>query len=223
MNGWTKRYRHQLDGSYPGTGPAIYNNTVYFTDNTCAGLLFGRTFRLFRVPLIDKNNKPCSGFDRSLPSCPYPYHVHLTKDRPGFFYFSAVISPRVGDVIVWDTSGRSLQARHLDDLSLHWEVKLSNADCVTVAVNQGHVYATDYSHTPTTANEWMSELVSEENEKMCTHSDKHFVVINAMNGTVIANKTIEKNQKLFPSMIIAGGNNDAFIGTNQGIVRLYVN
>jgi hypothetical protein len=31
---WTQRYRRRSDGTIAGTGPSIYNNMVFFTDNT---------------------------------------------------------------------------------------------------------------------------------------------------------------------------------------------
>src|SRR5690606_15646158 len=43
---WTEHYRSFNDGSFYGTGPAIYNNTVYYTDNTFPVLL-GNGYRLY--------------------------------------------------------------------------------------------------------------------------------------------------------------------------------
>ena len=109
---WTRRYRRRGDGSFPGTGPAIFNHSVYFTDNTYAGFLFGRTFKLFHLPLELAGSPPKLPAPSSEPhpltrlatgpgEDPPADGLHLTSDRPGFFFFSAVISPIEGDVIVW--------------------------------------------------------------------------------------------------------------------------
>ena len=51
MPKWSRRYRRDGDGTYPGTGPAIYNGTAYFTDNTFPIQLKSNTYRMFQAPL----------------------------------------------------------------------------------------------------------------------------------------------------------------------------
>ena len=49
---WTKQYRTFGDGTFPGTGPAIYDNNLYFTDNTFPVYLKDGTFSAFAMPLL---------------------------------------------------------------------------------------------------------------------------------------------------------------------------
>ena len=49
---WTRQYRTFGDGSFPGTGPAIYENKLYFTDNTFPVYLKDGTFSAFAMPLL---------------------------------------------------------------------------------------------------------------------------------------------------------------------------
>ncbi len=37
---WTQRYRKRWDGTLAGTGPTIYDNKVFFTDNTYPRKIF---------------------------------------------------------------------------------------------------------------------------------------------------------------------------------------
>lgn len=57
MRDWTRRYRSRWEGSFPGTGPMTYNGTTYFTDNTFAVYLSGRTFKLFARNLESESVK----------------------------------------------------------------------------------------------------------------------------------------------------------------------
>lgn len=166
------------------------------------------------------SRSPCSGSNQKLPPCPKLAGVHLTDSKPGFFFWSAVISPAQNDVIVWDTGSGNIQARSLTDLSLHWEVQARNADCVTVGVSSGHVYASDYSDGPTNANSWMAETVSKPHERKFSLVNKFFLVIDAESGKVISNVTIAENQGMFVSMIIPGGHDDIILGTDQSLVRV---
>lgn len=147
--------------------------------------------------------------------------VHLTKDNPGFFFFSAVLSPLAGDVIVWDTANKNVQARSLQNINnMSWQVSAWNADCLTVAADKGHVYMTDYNTAPLTAKEWHPS-VTPSSVPQFKNVTKFFVVLDATSGKVLSNLTISKTGGLWPSMIISGGNNDVFLSTSKEIVRVY--
>lgn len=230
---WTRRYRSRADGGFPGTGPSIYNGNVYFTDNTYSGFLYGRTFKLFKLPLEiqdhiatpkDSLNHPLTILANGPGNYPLVDGVYLTEKEPGFFFFSAVISPIVGDVIIWDTGARKLQSRKLDDLSLHWEISVANSDCITVSADKNLLYITDYSDYPKNANEWMTEVIASRSEaKYYEKLTKYFLVLNASNGIVLANITIGVNQSIHPAMIVSGQNNDVFVGLSNGVARVYAN
>lgn len=53
---WSQRYRQLNDGTFPGTGPAIYGYIVYFTDNTFPVFLGKGTYSMFakRLDCIDE-------------------------------------------------------------------------------------------------------------------------------------------------------------------------
>ncbi len=149
--------------------------------------------------------------------------VHLTEDGPGFLFFSSVISPLEGDVVVWDAGSRSVQARRLGDekLSLHWNVSAKNMDCLMVAADKGHVYLSDYNDGPLDANHFPNEVALKGNPKF-RDLKKYFIVLNATNGDVLANVTIAESQKITAMMVIAGQNNDVFMGSTKGLTRIYL-
>ena len=49
---WSRRYRIRGDGSFPGTGPGLYDNKLYFTDNTFPINLKHETFSVFSMPIL---------------------------------------------------------------------------------------------------------------------------------------------------------------------------
>eukprot|EP01034_Spumella_vulgaris_P033281 gene33281-41068_t len=49
---WTREYRRMFEGTFPGTGPATFNNQVYFTDNTFPIYLHGDSYSMFKVDLL---------------------------------------------------------------------------------------------------------------------------------------------------------------------------
>lgn len=229
VSGWTKKYRTRWSGSFPGTGPAIYDNVVFFTDNTFPIFLFGHTFKLFRLPLdqgavVDPQAEASSlvtRFGGGAVPAPLLSGVHLTEEGPGFLFYSTVVSPVEGDVIVWDVAHKSVQARRMDDLSLHWETKLWNVDCLMVAADKGHVYVTDYSDASATANDYLREISRSPQVAKLTNLTKFFIVLDASNGKVLSNITVSSGEQMWPSMIIAGSHGDVFFGTPSGLFRVH--
>jgi hypothetical protein len=202
---WAKRYRTAGDGTFPGTGPAIFNDVAYFTDNTFAVALSGRSYTMFSQPLDE--------FDKPLLAAP------LTEEgsSPGFMFWSITVSPFVGDVLAWDIRGRSVQARRASDLSLHWEVRSMNADCLTLAADKKHVYFSDHNVIPgqdvNAFLPWMRDI---------RDVTKYLIVADTETGRVLVNATISREDGIRPSMIVPGAHDDVIIGTSVGISRLYV-
>jgi outer membrane protein assembly factor BamB len=147
--------------------------------------------------------------------------IHLTKEKPGFLFYSNVISPIEGDVIVWDAVSRSVQARRLYDLSLHWEASYLNMDSVAIAADKGHIYLSDYNDGPLDANAFPNELVNGGKHRF-TNLIKQLIVLNASTGRLIANTTISNKEHITAMHIIPGANNDVFVGSNRGLIRVYV-
>jgi hypothetical protein len=243
---WSMRYRSRWTGTFPGTGPAIVDNAAYFTDNTYPVLLFGQSYTLFKQPLggpyqqpqPQANEKKVTTYPKSFvvkendnhlvhaaeghENQNVPLAIQLTPSGPGFMFWSTVVSPVVGDVIVWDIVGKSVQARRMSDLSLHWEVKAWNSDCLTVAADRGHVYMADFSSAPTTVSGW-GFAVGQESSTRNTDSVKYLVVADTNTGKVLLNTTLSTRGGIRPALIMPGAHNDVLIGGTSGLVRLYFN
>lgn len=221
---WASRYRTRW-GTFPGTGPAIYNHKAFFTDNTFAVNLFGKKYNLFSIDLLTPRDHASAGTNQQCSatgSCDMPRlsSVSLTNDTSGFMYWSVTVSPANGDVIVWDTAGGSVQCRRADDLSLRWSVSAWQGDCISVAADKGHVYFSDYSEAPKAWYNWMRSAGPAAGTQY-DHVVKYFIVAGAEDGRIIANVTASTGG-VKPALIVPGGNNDVFFPTPGGLVRVFV-
>ena len=154
------------------------------------------------------------------PVDPGTFLVHNNK-KPGFMFWSVVVSPLVGHIVVWDTASRVVESRDLKTLEVKWTQRAWNADCLTVAADRGHVYFSDYSQAPAHANAWMSAIgnfAPADYNKV----NKFLLVADTLTGSLIANVTVATSQKMRISMIIPGAHNDVFLGTSEGLVRVYI-
>lgn len=222
---WAQRYRTRW-GTFPGTGPAIYKHRAYFTDNTFAVNLFSNSYTLFSIDLLlpsDHATQDDSQQCASSGSCAMPVlnSVSLTNGTAGFMYWSVVISPIVGDVIVWDSAGRSVQSRRLDDLSLHWSISAWQGDCISVAADKGHVYLSDYSGGPSAWYMWMNSA-GPASGGLYNDIHKYFIVASTEDGSILANISVHEEGGIRPAVITPGGNNDVFFPTPTKLTRIYV-
>jgi len=78
---WTRRYRQRGDGSFPGTGPAIYNLTAYFTDNTYPISLRGPSYSLFAIHLASIESDGST--TRAVTTADYLNVVDFTAEQKG--------------------------------------------------------------------------------------------------------------------------------------------
>lgn len=146
---WAERYRSRNTGTFPGTGPAIYDNTVYFTDNTYPVMLFNPTYNLFSKQLQGPVTASASNTSSTYREVPHMQRAEINRPgRAGFMFWSVVVSPVEGDVIVWDSAASSVQVRRADDLSLRYNLSVRQSDCITMAADKGHIYMTHYSYGP---------------------------------------------------------------------------
>eukprot|EP01035_Chromulina_nebulosa_P020598 gene20598-26707_t len=155
---------------------------------------------------------------------PVDYGVRLTNTSkyPGFMFWSVVISPLANQVVTWDTANKNIQSRDLVDMSVKWTVNAWQTDCLTVATDRQHVYITDYNNAPRHSDDWLV-LVGRFSEYTKYNSlTKFFIVVNTTNGDIIGNVTIGTEQSVRLSMIIPGAYNDVYVGTQKGLVRIYV-
>ena len=142
---WSHRYRTRGKGTFPGTGPSIFNKTVYYTDNTYPVALYGHSYSIFRQSIytaeerkqieLESNNKiKFTNEDIFLSDA-------ITSPKiPGFMFWSVTVSPLVDNVIVWDTANSMIQSRHASNLTINWTIKSVQLDCITIAADKGHIY-----------------------------------------------------------------------------------
>jgi hypothetical protein len=265
---WSQRYRNRWEGSFPGTGPAIHDGQVLYTDNTFP-MVTGNHFSLFRQPVklstenyisptdcmndeyvsnggtdsaesinesADSNAKFCSSNKGSI-TAPTPpgrisqvqeyfsedfSYVHIApKGEAGSMFWSVVVSPLVGDIIVWDTRLNSIQSRSIKNLSLTWEIKAHNTDCISLAADTGHVYFADYNKPPFHPALW-GVAVSPIGGIFFRNLTKYLIVADTHTGNIIANITVNHGDGYKASLVVPGAHNDVFVGTPEGIARIYL-
>jgi len=213
---WAERYRHRGVGSFPGTGPAIFKGTAFFTDNTFPVMLWGNSYTLFR-----KDLRASSRVDNGALVPPTMTQVSLNAPgMSGFMFWSVVVSPVEGDVVVWDSAGRSVQARRAHDLSLRWNLTAVQGDCITIAADKGHVYLSDYSDGPADYSTWMA-AVGPTSKSLYPGIQKFFIVADTATGQVLMNVTIMEGEGIKPALIVPGGNNDVLVAKANGLNRMY--
>lgn len=209
---WAERYRRRYEGTFPGTGPAIYKGVTYFTDNTFPIELHGQSYTLFRKPLYD-NGVGSTG-------------LRMTKMRltdpgvAGFMFWSVVVSPIDNSLVVWDSPSHSVQMRNMEDLSLTWNISAIEGDCISIAADKGHLYFTDYNKGPNVPADW-TRSIAKGGANMFPGLNKYFVVANTSTGDIIANVTISTGTTVFASGIVPGGHNDVFLGGKSGLIRIH--
>lgn len=229
IESWAERYRTRNTGTFPGTGPATYNGVTYFTDNTFPVMLFGPTYNLFSKQLEPKSSDASSvasseGGVSLASTAVVPPMQRVSINQPGmsgYMFWSVVVSPVEGDVIVWDSAGRSVQARRAHDLSLKWNISAIQGDCITIAADKGHVYMTDYSTGPSDWSTWMA-AIGPNSKKMFPGVEKYFIVADAATGDILLNTTILAGEGMRPALIVPGGHNDVLVGKPTGLNRMYV-
>ena len=200
---WSERYRSFNDGSFYGTGPAVYNNTVYYTDNTFPVML-GKGYRLYAKSLL--TNEP-------------QQMAQLAPNSPGFMFWSVTISPLAGNVIVWDINNNNIQSRSLHDLSLRWQVNVKNMDCLSVAADRGHVYATEsvVAMDSVSAHLFASVPIGEK----FYQADKYFLVLDAATGNIIQRIPMAFQDAVSAGLVAPGANNDVIVSTGKRLLRIY--
>ena len=199
---WTERYRTWGDGTFPGTGPCVYEGQVYYTDNTFpVGL--ERGYHLYRKPL-------------EAPSAQQT--VDVSPNDAGFMYFAVVVSPGEGDILIWDTWKGFLEARRLHDISqVHWRKEIRNTDCMGVAADRGHIYCSDFDMTLPSLNAYMGAAARRDGWPDAT---KSFVVLDAGTGKELLRLPLTKGTPN-ASMVVPGRHNDVFMGTRPALFRVY--
>jgi hypothetical protein len=204
---WSRRYRTRGDGTFPGTGPAIFNNTAFYTDNTFPIAIHGHSYSMFSQSIDPLVTGP-DAF-RS---------IRLTQPGlSGFMFWSITVSPLVGDVIVWDSFQNSVQSRYAYDLSLHWEIKAKHLDVLVVAADKGHVYLTDFHHNVDgPVADFFLGIRSVKN------ATKFFIIADTETGKIILNRTLSIGPGGPPSLIVPSAHNDIIVSSSEGITRLYV-
>ena len=204
---WAARYRTRGDGSFPGTGPAIFNGAVYFTDNTFPVFLSSSTYSMFKKDLTSSTATMLS-----TPMVP-------PGGNPGFMFWSIVVSPFTNGVMAWDSANDNVQMRDADTLELHWKLRAVQSDCATLAADRGHVYLADYSESPGTWQRW-GAAVGKESATSFPDAKKFLIVADVATGNVLLNVTVQDGGGMKPSLIVPGGNDDVFMAGPKVLTRI---
>jgi hypothetical protein len=266
---WSRRYRQKTgDGSFPGTGPAVYQDRVYFTDNTFPVYIGQGSYSLFemdvftlndelKTPITSQHYRSSPEMDLLFPpSNTIAHYLTMNKfERPnvthrvsvlptptspgGFMFWSVSIVPPMnpnhpdnGSAIVWDSATRTVQARSLTNIShLHWQItQIGEADCITSLPDKGQLYMTDYDKVglPTDTNHWLGAVTGDLPQYKTVN--KYFLIVDSATGHVLVNKTLTitnaagrvLGQGINPTLLVPGKNNDVFIGSQSGIIRVHL-
>jgi hypothetical protein len=214
---WALRYRRRYDGTFPGTGPCIFEGVTYFTDNTFPVFLWGggNSYTLFKRTLNATTRVNDDGFDKT-----DMVKLATGNNWPGFMFWSVGVSPSTRDVVVWDIANTNLQVRGADSLELKWKLNTVQSDCVSITADKGHIYFADYSYNPGPWFAW-GYAIGMDSEKLNPHVNKYFVVGDIETGNVLFNTTVQVGGGFKASTLVPGGNDDVIMATATTLVRLY--
>ena len=198
--GWGEPYRRHGDGSFVGTGPAVFDQQVYYTNNTAPIGLVSCSYAAFR-----------KGLDDTAPQ----QRVALSDGDVGFMFWSTVIDPlrRLG--FVWDSAGAWVEARDLDSFQRRWRAPAFNADCCTLQAEHGHLYVTD--HDRYLAPSQLMQSVARR--PLWPNVRKDFVVLDASSGAMLLRVPLGAGSPSM-SMIVPGFHQDVFVARRSALTRI---
>jgi len=209
---WAARYRSRGEGSFPGTGPTIFNGATFFTDNTFPVFLGNGTYSMFRREL-----EMVDGAEPELQKA----SMVTPGDGAGFMFWSVVVSPLTNAVMAWDSANDNVQMRDADSLELRWRLRAVQSDCVTLAADRGHVYLSDHSQSPGKWAKW-GPAIGKESAKRNPDIRKFLIVADVHTGNVLLNVTVQNGGGMKASLIVPGANDDVIIAGPSGLSRVYI-
>lgn len=197
---WTERYRRWGDGSFSGTGPAIWRQHALYTDNT-APMDLGTGYR---------------GYRKSLEDCAPQEVAQLTQGAPGFMFWSTVIDPTRDLAFTWDSASGWIEARGATDFKRRWRVSSFNTDCATLQASHGHLYATDHSeHLPPRAL-----MQSVARRPQWPHIKKDLIILSADDGHELLRLPLGAGSPVM-GMLVPGYHNDLYVSTRRALCRVH--
>lgn len=197
---WSEPYRKPGDGSFPGTGPAILGQQVFYTDNTFP-IGLGKGYRGYRKALGTSTPQDC---------------VQLSPDTPGFMFWSCVTDPVHGVVYTWDTANAWLEARSTENFELRWRRRLFNTDCLITQAQHGHVYATDMD--PFMDLTELMRTIGRRPQRSDIRKD--FVVLDHADGGERLRVSLGHGGGV-SGMLMPGFHRDVFVARRSGLVRVH--
>ena len=201
---WSETYRVADTKTFAGTGPSIANDVVCYTDNTFPFFQSKTGFKLYMKDLSTYAPQKCA---------------ELSSDNPGFMFWSTVVDPVHKAFIVWDIHNGKIMSYDGNNCTLRWEAPFRSYDCIAVAADRNHVYATHHDLELEHIVDHARQVGIAPNKKV---AEKELIVLNSKDGSVIKRISLGKIAAS-ASVIMPGRNNDVYIGhRNGGIARIYV-
>lgn len=128
-------------GSFPGTGPSIYQNVAYFTDNTFPVELFGPTYTIFAAPITTMDSgSQSSSADRPITTTDYQPVSELTAEQQGLTpLWVRILSPPPKQYPWVKISQRVVDENSTSPGFMYWSVVINPLeDSVLVWNSAGH-------------------------------------------------------------------------------------
>jgi hypothetical protein len=146
-------------------------------------------------------------------------------EQGGFMMWSIAIVPSTythhGYAIIQNTASKTIQARSLKNASeIGWKLtNIAMGDCITSLPDKEQLYFTDYNISPVYGNDWLSAIFRADH--IYQKAIKYLYIVNTTTGHIQVNYTIPHIQGINPSLIVPGGHDDVFLGSRNGVIRLY--
>eukprot|EP00981_Chlorochromonas_danica_P006812 scaffold1491_cov167-Ochromonas_danica.AAC.4 len=248
---WSRNYRRDWEGSFPGTGPSIYNDLVYFTDNTFPVYLSNRSYSMFSMSINKINQRRDEIVDVSKhyvpaekvyfpPSSTLDHYLSMPKlsleslnglslisphsDQAGFMFWSVTIHPEL-------RNGSPGHAMVWDTAGGSVQARaLSNISELHWEI-KGVKQSDCITSLPLKGHMYLSDYsyAPEETNHWIAASMDDTVFRKAGKAFLIVDGDTgreivrkEFSEGVNPSLIVPGAHDDVIVGTPKGVARLYV-
>ena len=96
---------------------------------------------------------------------------------------------------------------------------MKNMDCLSVAADRGHVYATESVVAIEAASNNLFAITALGAKRYS--ADRYFLVLDAVTGNIIQRILVGPNSRLALGLMVPGANNDVFFVTADELIRIY--
>lgn len=156
------------------------------------------------------------------------------NSQGGFMFWSVTILPFINDFInksksllpggsiVWDTSNGRVSLHQFGEVNKVKWVKhnVFNSDCITTTPDNNLIFMSTYKNNyPTKTQGWLPAVTG--SAKRYRNSVKDLLIVDSQTGRTLARKRLPEGPGVHPSLLVPGKNNDLFLGTPFGILRVF--